>query len=98
MYANGWVNETVLDQSRCQHITQFEKGLPLRNISLNEFERRLKKMVRPQDNNMVKVRVLEESFRDHWAFPDIQDEETLSRELLFDPMFLEQEADDDANN
>ena len=46
---------------------------------------------------MVKVSVVEECFRDHWAFPDIQDEETLSRELMFDPMFLDQD-DQDAND
>ena len=44
MYANGWVIESVTDDSAVSFITEFEKGLPLRNISLDEFERRLKKL------------------------------------------------------
>ena len=47
MYSNGWVNETVNDESELAFITAFERDLPLRNISLQEFERRLKKMVTP---------------------------------------------------
>ena len=47
MYSNGWVNETVNDESELAFITAFERDLPLRNISLLEFERRLKKMVTP---------------------------------------------------
>ena len=47
MYANGWTNETVYDDSPVKFITEFEKELPLRNISLTEFERRLKKLVTP---------------------------------------------------
>jgi len=47
MYANGWVNESVTDESKIKFITEFEKDLPLRNISLNEYERRLKKLATP---------------------------------------------------
>ena len=47
MYSNGWVNETVEDESELSFITAFERDLPLRNISLLEFERRLKKLVIP---------------------------------------------------
>ena len=47
MYANGWVNESVTDDSAVAFVTEFEKNLPLRNISLDEFERRLKKLVTP---------------------------------------------------
>ncbi len=97
MYANGWVNESVVDNSQINFITEFEKDLPLRNISLTEYERRLKKLVTPAMKDMVPVRVVTECFRDHWAFLDIDDEETLSRELMFDSLFLEEvdEADDD---
>ena len=45
MYANGWVIETVNDQTQVKFVTEFEKDLPLRNISLVEYERRLKKLV-----------------------------------------------------
>ena len=71
MYANGWVNEAVKDASQIKFITEFEKDLPLRNMSLNEFERRLKKLVTPAMNDMVPVRVIVECFKDHWAFLDI---------------------------
>ena len=47
MYANGWIIEGVTDDSQIKFITEFEKDLPLRNISLNEFERRLKKLATP---------------------------------------------------
>ena len=47
MYSNGWTNETVTDASELKFVTCFEKDLPLRNISLIEFERRLKKLVTP---------------------------------------------------
>ena len=90
MYSNGWINETVVDNSSIKFITEFEKDLPLRNISLNEFERRLKKLVRPSMNDMVPVRVVCECFRDHWAFLDIDEDESLTRELMFDTIFLEE--------
>ena len=47
MYTNGWTNETVTDTTQIKFITEFEKDLPLRNISLTEYERRLKKLVSP---------------------------------------------------
>ena len=48
MYANGWIIESVVDETRTKFITEFEKSLPLRNISLTEYERRLKKLVTPK--------------------------------------------------
>ena len=71
MYANGWTNETVVDETKTRFITEFEKDLPLRNISLTEYERRLKKLVTPSMNDMVPVRVIQECFKDHWAFLQI---------------------------
>ena len=98
MYANGWVNESIVDNSQIKFITEFEKDLPLRNISLTEYERRLKKLVTPAMKDMVPVRVVTECFRDHWAFLDIDDEETLSRELMFDSLFLEELEDEDEDS
>lgn len=94
MYANGWTNETVTDESKIAFITEFEKDLPLRNISLTEYERRLKKLVTPAMQDMAPVRVITECFKDHWAFLDIEEEESLSRELMFDELFLEGVGDD----
>ena len=96
MYANGWIIESVTDESQIKFITEFEKDLPLRNISLTEFERRLKKLVTPAMNDMVPVRVVIECFKDHWAFPDITEEESLSRELMFDTLFLESLSEEEA--
>ena len=63
-------------------------------MSLNEYERRLKKLVTPAMRDYVPVRVVEECFKDHWAFLDIDEEETLTRELMFDEIFLD-EMDDE---
>ena len=90
MYANGWVNETVVDESDCAMVTIFERDLPLRNISLTEFERRLKKMVTPAMGDMATVSTIEECFKDHWAFLDIIEEESFTRELMFDEIFLDE--------
>lgn len=93
MYANGWTNESVTDESQVKFITEFEKELPLRDISLTEFERRLKKLVTPAMKDMVHVKTVEECFKEHWAFLDIDDEGSLSRELMFDEMFLDEQAE-----
>ena len=42
------------------------------------------------------MRVVTECFKDHWAFLDIDEEETLTRELMFDKLFLDQMPDDEA--
>ena len=96
MYANGWINESVTDESQIKFITEFEKDLPLRNISLTEYERRLKKLVTPSMEDMVSVRVVTECFKDHWAFLDIDEEESLTRELMFDKLFLDDMSDQEA--
>ena len=96
MYGNGWIIESVTDETSIKFITEFEKDLPLRNISLNEYERRLKKLVTPAMQDYVPVRVVEEMFKDHWAFLDIDEEETLTRELMFDEIFLDEMDDNEA--
>lgn len=98
MYSNGWINEAVVDETRTKFMTEFEKGLPLRNISLTEFERRLKKLVTPKMQDKASVRMVVECFKDHWAFLDIEEENSLCRELMFDSLFLfseEEEEEDD---
>ena len=47
MYTNGYITESANDKGELKFITEFEKELPLRNISLVEYERRLKKCVVP---------------------------------------------------
>ena len=62
MYANGWINETVTDSSQIKFITEFEKMLPLRNISLTEYERRVKKLVTPAMNDRATIKMIQECF------------------------------------
>lgn len=87
MYANGWVNESVHDNSKVAFITAFETTLPLRNMSLNEYERRLKKLVTPKMEDKASVKMILECFKDHWAFGDIEEENSLTNELMTDPLF-----------
>ena len=95
MYANGWVNESVTDESQIKFVTEFEKMLPLRNISLTEFERRVKKLVTPAMNDCATIRMIQECFKDHWAFLDIEDRESLTHEVMFDEIFIVQNDQDD---
>ena len=69
-------------------VTEFEKILPLREISLVEFERRIKKLVTPSMSDSVSVGMLIECFKDHWAFQDIDKDDTLVFDLMFDEMFI----------
>ena len=43
--------------------------------------------------DMATVRLIEECFKDHWAFLDIVEEGSLTRELMFDERFLDEEAE-----
>lgn len=95
MYANGWINESVSDTSKIAFITDFEKMLPLRNISLVEYERRLKKLVTPAMEDRVSIKMVIECFGDHWAFLDIRERDSLTSELLFDPLFHADEEHDE---
>jgi len=93
MRAQGHSLETVKDESAVAFISAFESSLPLGSISLNEFERRLKKLVTPKMQDKISVRMVVECFKDHWAFADILKDQSLTRELMFDEVFL-YKADD----
>ena len=43
------------------------------------------------------VRMVIECFKDHWAFLDIEEDQSLTRELMFDKMFLHFEEGEDAD-
>jgi hypothetical protein len=68
-------------------ITKFEETLPLRKMTVDEFERRLKKLIDPSCGDMINEAQLIESFKD--AFPEIEDETSLIRQLLMNPVFLD---------
>ena len=44
------------------------------------------------------MRVVTECFKDHWAFLDIDDEESLTRELMFDDIFLDNVSEVEEQN
>jgi hypothetical protein len=66
--AKGYTNEYVEDESTIKFITEFEKTLPLKDISLVEFERRIKKLVTPKMQDCCTVGMIIECFKDHFAF------------------------------
>ena len=68
MMAQGYAPDNVTDTSKTKMITDFEATLPLRKITLVEFERRLKKLVNPSMQDFVSVKMVTECFKDHWAF------------------------------
>jgi len=39
-----------------------------------------------------------ECFKDHWAFLDIDDDESMTRELMFDDIFLDEMSEEEAEN
>ena len=87
-YVWNYRNEPIEDESKIKFITEFEKTLPLREISLVEFERRIKKLVTPSMGESVSVAVIIECFRDHWAFEELHRKDSLANDLMFDDMFL----------
>lgn len=95
MYVNGYTIDSISDEGRCKFITSFEQTLPLRNISLVEYERRLKKLVLPSMEDKASVHMIVECFKDHWAFTDIKVPQTLTRELMFDKIFLVDDFDEE---
>ena len=44
---------------------------------------------------MVLVRVVEECFKDHWAFLDITEEGSLTRDMMFDETFLDEQDEEE---
>jgi len=92
-YMYGYCNEEVKDDSPVRFITEFEKILPLREIALVEFERRIKKLMNPAMKDQVSVFMLIECFKDHKAFKNIDKKGTIEHDLLFADMFLFDKAD-----
>jgi len=72
MFASGYTNESINDDGKCRFVTEFEKNLPLRHISLLEYEERLKKDVFQSMEGKAPVDLIVKNFKDHWAFKDIE--------------------------
>lgn len=91
MSAQGYVNEKI-DLSSAKHdlkfLIDFESQLPLRFISLNDFEERLYRAESLEAPDFATVESIVECFRDFPGFEDIDEPFTLTRELMFDTIFL----------
>ena len=86
----GYTNETIEDANESTiFLTEFEKTLPLRAISLVEFERRVKKLASPSMKDYCTVQMLIECFKDHPAFKEIETNHSLVRDLMFADMFMQ---------
>lgn len=77
--------EKIEDNTQTQMITKFEESLPLKRMTIDEFERRLKKLVNPNCQNKINSAQLIESFKDF--YPDIVEENSLIRNLLMNEAF-----------
>ena len=51
-------------------ITRFEETIPLRRMTIDEYERRLKKLADPDSKDMLTPNQIVESFKD--IYPDIE--------------------------
>ncbi len=92
--ASGFAPPNPTDNSETGCITKFEATLPLGKISLLEFERRLKKLIDPRANDCISKKQIIECFKDHNAFKDIEDENSLTHALLTDKVFLSKKEEE----
>jgi len=80
----------VDDTSETSMITRFERKLPFGRVDADEFERRLKKLVDPESKDIITVKQLEESFKDHYAFRDVTVKGSLLEEIISNPILKKQ--------
>ena len=62
--------EKIEDNSTTSMITRFEETIPLRRMTIDEYERRLKKLADPDSKDMLTPNQIVESFKD--IYPDIE--------------------------
>lgn len=56
--------ENISDTSQTSMITKFEEKLPLKKITITDFERRIKKFASPENADFITEVQLIESFKD----------------------------------
>ncbi len=69
MHAHKVYHEKVDDNSQTAMVTKFEETLPFRKLTIEEFERRIKKLADPSLPDQLRLDQVEESFKD--LYPDI---------------------------
>ena len=62
--------EKVDDTSQTSMITKFEEIIPLRRMTIDEYERRIKKLAEPDSKDVLTHAQIIESFKD--IYPDIE--------------------------
>jgi len=75
------------DTSMMSPVTDFQQSLPLSRMALNDYERRLKKLLSKQQGDEIDPKQLVECFGDHYAFKDIKDENSTIYKLMTDKTF-----------
>jgi len=93
MRAQGFKVQKIEDTSQMQVVTEFQQSLPLSRMTLNEYERRLKKLLDPQMGDEINTKQLVECFKDHYAFKEIADENSAVYRLLTDEVFQKDSKD-----
>ena len=87
MKTKGYKTEKYVDNTPTGFITDFEFNLPLKKIDIDEYERRLKKLVEPGSKAFITEQQLIESFKDQVYFKDIVDENSLTRKIMTHKFF-----------
>ena len=84
MRVQGFKVRKIEDTSQMACITDFQQSLPLSRMSLNEYERRLKKLLDPEAGDEISKQQLIECFKDHYAFKEIADEGSAVHKIMTD--------------
>jgi hypothetical protein len=87
MRAQGFKVQKIEDTSQFMCITDFQQSLPLSRMTLNEYERRLKKLLNHAEGDEINKKQLIECFQDHYAFKEIADENSVVYKILTDSVF-----------
>lgn len=81
--AHAATGRVSMEQPPTKQITQFEFNLAFRNIKLDEFEKRVKKLVTSDSDNQVSIKQLQHSFKDaQGGFIDMTDEHTTLYKMM----------------
>jgi len=93
LFIKGYRKPNIKDEHLTGMVTNWElDNLPLYCMSLDDYERRLKKLVDPSCEDLITGSQIEEVFKDHYAFKDIIYEGSLVRSLMLNPIFKKDES------
>lgn len=84
--AKGYLPSTVKDQSEFGSVTDFENGLAVQRVTIDDFERRIKKFADQELGDLITLELLIEAFKDHAALKQIEQEDSVLRKLLTHPI------------